>query len=553
MKTTWLIFKKDTLRFWPLLLVWFCLLTLATINMAAGFPNLDDVAIELLTTARWIVFILLAISLVQADRLVGDREFWMTRPVPPIALVGAKIVGLTIWLIIPASLADVSATLWLGATTHQLLVAGLGTALWATTLALGAAALAAITTTIVQWTIAAISLCLTMAAVSLCMTIAAAVPSPILNQPISRAIYQSFYTPNGQAGWAGTSIAACVLALALLVYQSVARRRGHTVALAFFSCVVVWDTAAIWPEQNPPAAPVVHFTPVPAPQLKMQPPTPLEGKWLGQRTSFFVTPLKISGAAGNQVFSVRDVESRLTTSSGTKEWNNRMDDSYFWKSYLFSHPWNEPASSSDLLRRLPDVYRALGWSDHGDGEISTINAELWAQRGTFFSPESSGKLESKLSLGEYSINLNVELPLQEGAAVRTPGSYLRITQIEHASGAYSSRGGYLPATFLIVTLESHAMHRHLPFLVFLLNRSRHELIAGTNLNFGDESCAESPFSTIWAASEQIGFMSLELGKVDPTAEWLAGASLAIVSLTPGDRVEKTIVIDPFTLPSPKAQ
>jgi hypothetical protein len=73
MKTVWLIFKKDARRFWPLLLVWLCLLTLATTNMAAGLPNLDDVAVEFLTAARWIVFILLAISLVQADRLVGDR------------------------------------------------------------------------------------------------------------------------------------------------------------------------------------------------------------------------------------------------------------------------------------------------------------------------------------------------------------------------------------------------------------------------------------------------------------------------------------------------
>ena len=108
------IFRKDTRRFWPEI----ALSVIAIFAFALVYPNewrvFQDRDIQqrmtlmllalgiLMVTGWW----LLIARVVQAESLVGDQQFWITRPYEWKKLLAAKVLFLTAWIGVPYLLAQ---------------------------------------------------------------------------------------------------------------------------------------------------------------------------------------------------------------------------------------------------------------------------------------------------------------------------------------------------------------------------------------------------------------------------------------------------------------
>lgn len=137
------IFRKDVRALWPQILV---------VLAASALPIIDrdeqhtDKLIGILALARW-YFIVCAIH---QEKLVGDREWWLTRPNSWKALLGAKLLLIAAFVQVPLLLSDITIL-----TSNGLPLAG-GTlagrqAELALALILPAAALAAVTEGLVSF------------------------------------------------------------------------------------------------------------------------------------------------------------------------------------------------------------------------------------------------------------------------------------------------------------------------------------------------------------------------------------------------------------------
>ena len=102
------IFRKDTRRFWPeILLSVVITAAFALIYPVQWLPGagervrdlriLADVLTGLVPVGWW----LLIGRVVHAETLVGDRQFWITRPYEWKKLLGAKVLFLLVWLYLP--------------------------------------------------------------------------------------------------------------------------------------------------------------------------------------------------------------------------------------------------------------------------------------------------------------------------------------------------------------------------------------------------------------------------------------------------------------------
>lgn len=101
------IFKKDARRLW-----WEIAVTLGVLAMLVHFdstrndfiPGPMEALLNLLVPAAWSYLIAM---LIHQEALVGDRQFWITRPYPRFALLGAKLLFLLAFIHLPSFLADV--------------------------------------------------------------------------------------------------------------------------------------------------------------------------------------------------------------------------------------------------------------------------------------------------------------------------------------------------------------------------------------------------------------------------------------------------------------
>lgn len=107
------IFRKDTRQFWIEILI-SVLITAAFFTFfpltwhpwrsdhPGAIPNVVSILAVLLILAWW----LLTARIVFAETLVGDRQFWITRPYRWTNLLAAKALFLVVWIALPLCLAE---------------------------------------------------------------------------------------------------------------------------------------------------------------------------------------------------------------------------------------------------------------------------------------------------------------------------------------------------------------------------------------------------------------------------------------------------------------
>jgi hypothetical protein len=102
------IFRKDTRRFWPeIVLSLVITAAFALIYPVQWLPDTGERVRELQILANVLTGLvpvswwLLIGRVVHAETLVGDRQFWITRPYEWKKLLGAKVLFLLVWLYLP--------------------------------------------------------------------------------------------------------------------------------------------------------------------------------------------------------------------------------------------------------------------------------------------------------------------------------------------------------------------------------------------------------------------------------------------------------------------
>ena len=101
------IFRKDIRHLWPELTLYIVLLTafgLVTPQLREGarfFGTMLGLFANLLNVLLPVVMFLLIIRAIQDESLVGDQQFWVTRPYAWTSLLGAKLLFIVVCIILP--------------------------------------------------------------------------------------------------------------------------------------------------------------------------------------------------------------------------------------------------------------------------------------------------------------------------------------------------------------------------------------------------------------------------------------------------------------------
>jgi hypothetical protein len=109
------IFAKDVRRFWPEILIslaitaafaWLYPTQWLTMHLSASPPRITNQLIHLLLLLVPVSWWLLISRLIHAERLVGDTQFWLTRPYEWKKLLTAKLLFLVLFLYLPIFIAQ---------------------------------------------------------------------------------------------------------------------------------------------------------------------------------------------------------------------------------------------------------------------------------------------------------------------------------------------------------------------------------------------------------------------------------------------------------------
>ena len=111
------IFAKDVRRFWPEILASLAILAalvsvyprqwpdVLNIPVSQRYVNLHEYS-NLLFALAMVSWCLLIARLIHAEALVGDRQYWLTRPYTWVSILAAKILFLVVFLYLPLAVAQ---------------------------------------------------------------------------------------------------------------------------------------------------------------------------------------------------------------------------------------------------------------------------------------------------------------------------------------------------------------------------------------------------------------------------------------------------------------
>ena len=114
MTLAWHIASKDLRRHRWTLIAW-ALVLLVTISFRVIEPQVGQDPAWRMMVPLWallatfgyvVIWIVCIAGLIQDDRLVGSTAFWLTRPISPTQLLGAKLLGLFVCIIAPSLLLE---------------------------------------------------------------------------------------------------------------------------------------------------------------------------------------------------------------------------------------------------------------------------------------------------------------------------------------------------------------------------------------------------------------------------------------------------------------
>jgi hypothetical protein len=334
MKQTLHIFLKDVRRFWIEIVI--SIGTTACYAWAdpkvwldrgnGNWQSLDQLLTYLLVPTWW----LLIGRVLHAESLVGDRQFWITRPYEWKKLLAAKILFLICFLNMPIFLAHWYILAVSGFNPSQLLNGLLyKQGLIVCVLLLPAVAIASVTSNLTRMTLTILGILLVFAGFIVFSMLRVPVNGPHnAFSPIGRgaALFQFCYI----------ALFVVIIPLAVIVLQYATRRtpltRGVLIAAVILFFVAPTDRIAS------SMSPIDRVYPMPANGAQQSltivaagKPSVLNQSYNGPATIAYVElPLQISGVEANEAWTVDGVQVTIQNAQG-KTWNLP------WQSTLGSH------------------------------------------------------------------------------------------------------------------------------------------------------------------------------------------------------------------------
>ena len=314
------IFAKDTRRFWIEILISFALLAafghVSRFSYQPGMPRpeyalypvFNLILIVLIPITWWI----LVSRVVQEENLVGDRQFWITRPYRWPSLLGAKILFLIAYILLPIGLTQ---TFILAATGFHVstIIPGLlfSVALFGVLVLLPLFALSTVTPSFAKLTVTLLAIfisvlffgaLLTSQARNIDTTVHAAWPYFLLSLAASAAIIGVQYSSRR------TLIARAIL-LGSLIFL---------ILLPIFFATTL--TPLYFPSANASRPAPVTFTFDPDPRRHSKGVAPYNSKYVS-----ISLPVVVSGVPLNTLATAEGIKVALTSSNGqtyTSPWRS---------------------------------------------------------------------------------------------------------------------------------------------------------------------------------------------------------------------------------------
>lgn len=546
----------DLRRSVPLLCAWFAVAILSAVApcvmpMIAG-GNLRvlsslEVAAALVAIAYPLVLVVLVSHVVHAHPLVGTTAFWMTRPIPPGALLASKLLVLGAAAILAPIAIEAIRMMAHGVPwTEQIGVTadtGLSHALLLAVLMFGAAVTANLLRFVML--IGATLMALAMVLVALAVL--------IIGGPVPQTLPEWSEIPDPTRRVVETGLLMAVAACALtLQYFTRFRARVAIVAIAGAVGAVLMAGAWPWPVLRPANDPpdwarrdsALRLTFDAAGETSTFPFAGVDGgSWLGVRG-----PVRLAGIEPGYTARVGVVEATLQSDRGTVA------------SYRELRPAQIPVAGEPLHPALA-VPRAVL-------RVERLATAPWwrPELPTLFVADGAALQEGTPDAGHYRGRLRVALQRYEIEAVVPVSAGAR-----HHRGAYRVVLDVVQERFGNVSVQAHESMADSSFdwrpatsyAYYLRNEALREAIPGTARPIGAAANALRflPFG-ISAGVQQSEFTARELllqfsvpenmegEAIVVDATWLAGAELVIVRMTPAGTVERELEIPDFRLDLP---
>ena len=548
--------RWDVRRFRLLLLLWLLVVSLSAVlegawpamAVARTAHNTVGIAGNLLALVEALFSIVLVALVVQEHPLGGTTAFWMTRPIPPPALLAAKVVVLIAAIVFAPVIAEiVLMSIYAVPIDEIAAVAAQSAVFWVLWLAI-VMAFSALTRNIASFALAASGVIVTLV-VSIVTITSILIDGGREGPPIPTA--QPMYDPTADTVSTLVIVAGVMVSL-MVLYRTRARPRAIAIGLAAFA--LSWVAGSVWPW--PFLAPTTETPSWALDSSALQltagpvPPSAENSIAFGVASPAWHvvrSPMRLSGLAPSWSAGV-----------GVRETFIRVEGREPLRSSVRGAPASvaiddaQSVQNHEVVRRLLSVNRLVTWMQQTKAESAVVLVARASDLRQLAADSVAYEGRFQLSLARHIIE--AVLPLRHGSATRV-GSYRfgidsvqllpnRIRLLARESDARSVFNRH-PRSRLDYYLRNsqtseavHAIDRELRTDVTLSRFIPFAVGLGESENAGFRPRAkEVSFSTGYGGKEELLFDQL----------WLDHGELVIVRSIEEGAVERRISIAQFPI------
>jgi hypothetical protein len=559
--------RADVRRFRLLLAGWLLIEILNTVLTGLGpvlvsdRPPMAGVALlgTVLFLTRWLGMIVIVALVVQTHPLVGSDAFWLTRPIPPRALLTSKVLLLGTTFIVAPVLCEMLLMAVFRVPPVEIGLVALQTTLFQSLWLSTVMALAAVTRTLAGFVLVVGGVLLSLIlliSIGIAMAVRNIPDGPQLNEVTSRPVPDS--------------TAAVVMLLLLmtamvvpLVIQYLTRSTRVSASAGAVGLAAVILVSLTW---LPPERPL----PVPAwatseSALRLMAVSPRGEFRPLERSQWNSSDAWQSGAARLRLTGIEPgwlATLRLAVSTV------QFGDGATLTTAGNGHSATVPFETADepparvVMRHVLGVERVWAWSHH-PSIAEAVPAIVLTEAEFRKYSAASGTYRGRFLVDLDHVEIAATLPLQRGAEYRDRQLRLSIDRVIWQTQVTTTR-------VRLITTASMLHSRALPQLSFYLrNRDAAEAVAGAPhgsmhtsaafampMLFGVSGFGTERGSGFSATSQRLRFPGGSTLTQDPiaiTSDWLSRAELVVVRTVAAGSVTRTVEIPGFEIrPAPPA-
>jgi hypothetical protein len=557
MSHIWHLLAADLVRHRALIGLW--LLTVTGYAVMAGVTPIAAASEKAATTAGYLnlalslgyvgIFVGLVPIVIQTHPLVGSDGFWMTRPIPPLALFVEKALLLgTLFVVVPVA-SDVALMAAHSVPAATIIaVAGQGVlfkALWTTLLV----AIASVTASVPRFALVGGSLLVAIAAVM----------AAILAVDLARLEDNVPATGIEGSGDATSSVALVVLLIAAgvgaVLVQFLTRSRRRSVAVAGLAIVVAFVVSDHWPWPLLAWSPAIPAWTQRADALRLSsnPALARISHYSGMRSArawrLVLSPVHVEGVEPGWDAQVSPLEATWST-----------DSHVLWKSPgpIARQPARidhlDEGGAAVAIRAALGVTQLIeAHQEAGAATLVVLDDETFAKL-----PEVSGTYVARVDVWLTRYEVEAVLPLAGGATYqhgayrlaindvrRRPTGLSVLARISDAGSIFSREA----AREHLYYLRNRATSEGVPVYAQSADISALRLLPFREMTFGAGSAMPSPWGfgtgSFWLTAD--AYSRPDAPQWHVSEDWLNHAELVVVSRRQEGSIERTLTVADFPI------